>query len=132
MEEEKESMLAACSENQGPMILAVSFSLLAIAIIAVLLRLHIRLGLRNGLSADDYTIVASLVSHTHSITLPLKNPPNINHPLDRRNHRNQLPRQTRPRRPRSTRLVPLPCPNLPIRKMEHHRPNLQHHRHRPR
>ena len=53
----------SCRDNQGPLILAVSYALLAIAIITVILRLHIRLGLRNGLNADDYTIVASLVSH---------------------------------------------------------------------
>ena len=51
---------ASCSENQGPTILAVSFSLLAIAIITVLLRVHVRISLRS-LSADDYTIFTSVV-----------------------------------------------------------------------
>lgn len=55
-------LLLLCGENQGPMLLAVSYSLLAIAIITVLLRLQCRVGLRNGISSDDYTIVASLVS----------------------------------------------------------------------
>lgn len=67
---------AACSENQGPMLLAVSYSLLTIAIITVILRLYLRLGLRNGINSDDYTILASLVGHDattypskHSLTM---------------------------------------------------------------
>ena len=44
------------------MLLAVSYSLLAVAFIVVTLRIFLRLGLRNGISSDDYTIVASLVS----------------------------------------------------------------------
>ena len=61
---ESEPMSASCNENQGPVILAVSYSLLAIAIMTVILRLHIRCGLRSGLCADDYTIAISLVRYT--------------------------------------------------------------------
>ena len=53
---------ASCSENLGPMLLAVSYVLLCTAITAVALRLYVKLGLRNGIRSDDYTIVASLVS----------------------------------------------------------------------
>lgn len=44
------------------MLLAVSYVLLCTAITAVALRLYVKLGLRNGVKSDDYTIVASLVS----------------------------------------------------------------------
>ena len=53
---------ASCSENRGPMLLAVSYTLLCTAISAVMLRLYVKLGPRNGIKSDDYTIVASLVS----------------------------------------------------------------------
>ena len=52
----------SCRENQGPMLLAVGWVLLCIAICAVMLRLYIKMGLHNGVRSDDYTIVASLVS----------------------------------------------------------------------
>lgn len=52
----------SCDENLGPMLLAVSYVLLCTAITAVALRLYVKLGLRNGVKSDDYTIVASLVS----------------------------------------------------------------------
>lgn len=54
---------ASCTQNQGPIILAVSYCLLAITIVVVSLRIHIRVGLRKGLHADDYTTAASLVSY---------------------------------------------------------------------
>lgn len=44
------------------MLLAVSYVLLCTAITAVALRLYVKLGLRNGVRSDDYTVVASLVS----------------------------------------------------------------------
>lgn len=53
---------ALCTENQGPMILIVSYVLLSLAIVTIGLRLYLRLGLRHGISSDDYVIVASLVS----------------------------------------------------------------------
>ena len=53
----------SCNENLGPMLLAVSYVLLCTAITAVVLRLYVKLGLQNGIRSDDYTIVASLVSH---------------------------------------------------------------------
>ena len=53
---------ASCSENLGPMLLAVSYVLLCTAITAVVLRLYVKLGLHNGIRSDDYTILASLVS----------------------------------------------------------------------
>ena len=55
-------MLAPCSENYGPMILIISYVLMSVAIIAVALRLCLRSSLRHGLSSDDYTVTASLVS----------------------------------------------------------------------
>ncbi|KAL2058496.1 hypothetical protein ABVK25_001224 [Lepraria finkii] len=58
---EPESALAPCSDNNGPMILIVSYVLMSTAIIAVVLRLYLRSSLRHGLSSDDYTIAASLV-----------------------------------------------------------------------
>lgn len=55
-------MQASCNENQGPMLLALSYTLLCTAISAVVLRLYVKLRLHNDLGSDDYTIVASLVS----------------------------------------------------------------------
>ncbi|KAL6721282.1 hypothetical protein ACLMJK_000384 [Lecanora helva] len=52
----------SCLVNQGPMVLAVSYALLATAIITIALRVHIRIGLRTGLNTDDYTIIASLIA----------------------------------------------------------------------
>ena len=50
-----------CKESQQTMLLTLSWVLLSLAIIAVSLRLYFRLGLRNGIRGDDYTIIASLV-----------------------------------------------------------------------
>lgn len=44
------------------MLLAVSYALLCTAISAVVLRLYVKLGLHNGVRADDYTILASLIA----------------------------------------------------------------------
>ena len=51
-----------CDENQGITGLVFTWLLLAIGIIVVSLRLHVRLGLRHNIGWDDYTAVASLVS----------------------------------------------------------------------
>ena len=51
-----------CIESQQTMLLALSWSLLSVAIVAVSLRLYFRLvALQNGIRGDDYTIVAALV-----------------------------------------------------------------------
>lgn len=47
--------------NRGPIILALSFSTLGVAIIVVLLRFYMRLKLRAH-SWDDYTIYLALVT----------------------------------------------------------------------
>ena len=62
--------LAKCKESQQTMLLALSWVLLSIAIIAVSLRLYFRLGLRNGIRGDDYTIIASLVCDPITRILP--------------------------------------------------------------
>lgn len=51
-----------CEENRGVSLLVLSYTLLSIAIIAVVLRVWFRRSLRHGISWDDYFIVASLVS----------------------------------------------------------------------
>jgi hypothetical protein len=53
--------LSKCNENQQTMLLSLSWVFLSVAIFAVSGRLYFRLGLRNGIRADDYTIIASLV-----------------------------------------------------------------------
>ena len=50
------------------MLLAVSYTLLFTAIVAVILRLYVKLGPHNGIRSDDYTIVASLVSSIATAT----------------------------------------------------------------
>lgn len=45
------------------MLLSVAYALLFTAIVTITLRLYVKLGLKNGVRSDDYTIVASLVSH---------------------------------------------------------------------
>ncbi len=122
---EKGPTPAPCDENQGPMILAVSFSLLATAIIAVLLRLHIRLGLSNGLDADDYTIAASLASH-----LLGKDPfeKSSDHCSGCCNHRNGFPDQIGRRGTWETHLVFTSRPPVSGSKMEYHRADMQRYR----
>ena len=44
------------------MILTLAYVLLSLAIITVVSRLYSRSSLRHGLRADDFTVVASLVS----------------------------------------------------------------------
>ena len=51
-----------CSDNRGSLLLVLGWTLLAIALATVSLRIYFRLGLRNGISWDDYIIIASLVS----------------------------------------------------------------------
>lgn len=53
-----------CEANQGVVGLAFTWILLTIGIIAVSLRLYVRLGIRHNIGWDDYTAVASLVSTT--------------------------------------------------------------------
>jgi hypothetical protein len=52
----------SCEEDRGPPLLILAWTLLAVAIVTVALRIRFRRGLRNGISWDDYFIVASLVS----------------------------------------------------------------------
>jgi len=53
-------LLATCQDDNGPMLLIIALSFLAVAFIAVF-RLYFRYTLRNGLNADDWTMLASLV-----------------------------------------------------------------------
>ena len=59
-----------CEENRGASLLILSYTLVAIAIITVVLRVWFRRSLRHGISWDDYFIVASLVSHLLSMLDP--------------------------------------------------------------
>jgi hypothetical protein len=52
----------SCEEDRGPPLLMLAWTLLAVAIVTVALRIRFRRGLRNVISWDDYFIVASLVS----------------------------------------------------------------------
>lgn len=119
---------ASCSEDQGPMVLALSYSLLAIAIITVVLRVHFRFGLCNGLSSDDYTMVASVVSRLAIIWSLIAI---ADHALGRCHHRDRLFDQTGHRRTWKAYLVPASRTGSQSTEMEHHRPNIQHHWHRP-
>lgn len=56
------SALPVCGENRGPSLLGLTWTLQAVAIIAVALRIWLRSGLHKGISWDDYFIVASLVN----------------------------------------------------------------------
>ena len=58
-------VLATCVENNGPMLLAIGWALLALALITVLLRVIFRHRYGNGLHADDYTMMASIVRTIH-------------------------------------------------------------------
>lgn len=53
---------ALCHEDHGPMLLGLGWGLLGLAVLIVATRIYFRLGLRNGLHADDYFVIASLVS----------------------------------------------------------------------
>ena len=63
------STQASCNQNQGPMLLSVGWALLFTAIVTVVLRLYVKLGLKNGVRSDDYTILASLVSQDSTTEL---------------------------------------------------------------
>ena len=54
-------VLATCLENNGPMLLAIGWALVSLAIIVILLRVVFRHRYGNGLHGDDYTMLASLV-----------------------------------------------------------------------
>lgn len=54
-------VLATCVEDNGPMLLAVGWALLALAIVFIFLRVLFRHRYGNGLHGDDYTMLASLV-----------------------------------------------------------------------
>lgn len=120
--------LALCSENQGPMILGVSYSLLAIAIVTVILRLHVRLGLRHGIKSDDYTILASLVSQK---SVPQWSPEMADYLSGRCHHWDRVFNQIGRRRTWEAYLVPVFRTIIPSTEMEHHRSNLERRRHRP-
>lgn len=51
--------------NLGPLMLALSWTLAAIAIIIVILRVLVRLKRTHGLRIDDHVMVLSLVSQCH-------------------------------------------------------------------
>ena len=53
--------LPTCEENRGPSLLVLSWTLTALAIVTVALRVWFRRKLSHGISWDDYFIVASLV-----------------------------------------------------------------------
>lgn len=50
-----------CKESYGPQLLAFSWAMMAIAVVAVLLRLYFKIRHVNKIGWDDYTIVLSLV-----------------------------------------------------------------------
>ncbi|KAI4207934.1 MAG: hypothetical protein LQ346_000271 [Caloplaca aetnensis] len=50
-----------CQEDHGPLLLGLGWGLLGLALLIVATRIYFRLGLRNGLHADDYFVVASLI-----------------------------------------------------------------------
>lgn len=54
-------VLATCLENNGPMLLAIGWALVSLAIIVIFLRVVFRHRYGNGLHGDDYTMLASLV-----------------------------------------------------------------------
>lgn len=62
-------VLATCVENNGPMLLAIGWALLALATIVIFLRVLFRHWYGNGLHGDDYTMLASLVLLPHTLHL---------------------------------------------------------------
>ena len=60
--ENESSALPVCKKNRGTLLLRLGWTLQAIAIIVVVLRIWLRRNIRDGISWDDYFIVASLVS----------------------------------------------------------------------
>ncbi|KAL8774953.1 MAG: hypothetical protein Q9209_000432 [Squamulea sp. 1 TL-2023] len=59
--EETHPTAALCSGDRGPLLLAVGWILLGLAILIVATRIYLRSNLRHGINWDDYLIVASLV-----------------------------------------------------------------------
>ncbi|KAL8826988.1 MAG: hypothetical protein Q9191_003461 [Dirinaria sp. TL-2023a] len=55
------SALPACKENRGTVLLWLAWTLQILAIIVVFLRIWLRRKIRDGISWDDYFIVASLI-----------------------------------------------------------------------
>ncbi len=125
--EEQGLVSASCSENQGPMILGISYSLLAIAIITVILRLHLRFGLRHGIKSDDYTMVASLVSRRSVYRWSMAM---ADYATGRCHHWNWVFDQIGCRRTREAYLVLAFAPITPDTEMEHHRSDLERYWHR--
>lgn len=56
------AMLEACRTNHGPMLLALGWLFLSLAIITVFLRLYFRHCHRGGIHLDDWVMLSSLVS----------------------------------------------------------------------
>ncbi len=126
--EEQDPALASCSENQGPMILGVSYSLLAVPIITVILRLHLRFGLRHGLNSDDHTILASLVSR---LLAPQSSTAIADCSSGRCHNWDRVFDQIGGRRTREAYLVPATGTVTPSIEMEHYRSDLEHRRNWP-
>ncbi|KAL8788441.1 MAG: hypothetical protein Q9213_001664 [Squamulea squamosa] len=61
MEEATHPTAALCSGDRGPLLLAVGWVLLGLAILVVATRIYFRSNLRHGINWDDYLVVASLV-----------------------------------------------------------------------
>lgn len=114
---------ALCLENQGPMILAVSYVLLSLAIVAVGLRLYLRLGLRHGISSDDYVLVASCVSRQDPGFLGII----TDIFLGRCMRRGWLLDKIRTGRHGTTYLLPVPGTNFASDHVEHHCTDIEHH-----
>lgn len=53
---------ANCTEDRGPLLLAVGWTLLGLAVLTVATRIYFRSNLRHGINWDDHFVVASLVS----------------------------------------------------------------------
>ncbi|KAL9037087.1 MAG: hypothetical protein Q9180_003924 [Flavoplaca navasiana] len=50
-----------CTEDRGPLLLAVGWTLLGLAVLTVATRIYFRSNLRHGINWDDHFVVASLV-----------------------------------------------------------------------
>ena len=64
-------LLRACQTNYGPVLIALGWVFLSIAIIAVLLRLYFRHFHRSGIHLDDWVMLASLVCVNASLLVCL-------------------------------------------------------------
>ncbi|KAL8813669.1 MAG: hypothetical protein Q9200_000086 [Gallowayella weberi] len=58
--EAPQTSLARCGEDRGPLLLAVGWILLSLAILTVATRLYFRTNIRNSINWDDYFVTASL------------------------------------------------------------------------